>query len=176
MAFAALILLFLPLALLPDILATDGDDAPDGAPEPTEGGPGTLLPLDEDDAVDPDATDPPAETVLAPDPDTPDIPDFAETESDPLVPLDEIESEADTISVDYAEVTGTGYVEIEDFDADSETLQIVFDEDDFAALPEIEVNPDDDTTEAHVLIDGTLFAVLKDAPDATLGNIDAVLI
>ncbi len=92
----------------------------------------------------------------------------------PLLPVDDIDSNADTIWLNLNEDHGIGYAEISDFVPGSDMLEISVDSHDGHDAPEISVGPSDDGQDGMVYVDDDLVAVLHGAPGVSLDDISIV--
>ncbi|MBV1903427.1 MAG: hypothetical protein KUG58_07320 [Marinosulfonomonas sp.] len=174
MLMAVILLGLVPLAILPDFLGTDasqgGDDEnlDDGPEMPTDN---ILEPTVEDDGLDSSDKAENPKDILTPviEDDLPSLDDIVP--GDILLPVDEIESEADTIFINFEEFQGSGYAEIEDFEADSDILHVLIDPDTVEGELEAKVVASDNGQDADVYIEDYRIAVLKGAADATEDNV-----
>jgi hypothetical protein len=189
MGFAFLILGLLPLMFLPESIDTD-DLSDEFADE--SGGIDALQPMDEDDQPDDSSQNPNPDNILQPideideyfsdesavddeayydlassdgDQDPADEPD------QPLLPVDQIESEAPEIWINFGDDAGLGYSEIEDFDADVDVVHVSIDPDAVIGELDVEVIKTDNGEDAQVYVEEQLIAVLKGAPNATIANV-----
>ena len=188
MGFALLLLGLVPLAFLPDIFSdsqteTDEADTSQPAPMPPDGDFGDLLadpavpiaPTIQDDVLDPDAQDPPAEIVLQPLPDAADNPDFAPENGTPVQPVDHMDPTNSTVRLDFEDVIATGYAEIDHFDPEVDILEVIIEQTSIDNGLDALVTPTADGEDARVYIEGQLFAILTGAPEATLDNLNIVI-
>ena len=188
MGFALLLLGLVPLAFLPDIFSdsqteTDEADTSQPSPMPPDADFGDLLadpaapiaPTIQDDVLDPDAQDPPAEIVLQPLPDAADNPDFAPENGTPVQPVDHMDPTNSTVRLDFEDVIATGYAEIDHFDPEVDILEVIIEQTSIDNGLDALVTPTADGEDARVYIEGQLFAVLTGAPEATLDNLNIVI-
>jgi len=174
MLMAVILLGLVPLAILPDFLGADasqGDDdenLDDGPEVPTDN---ILEPTVEDDIQDPSDQGENPENILTPviEDDLPSPDDIVE--GDILLPVDEIESEADSIFINFEEFHGSGYAEIENFATDSDILHVLIDPDTVEDELDVKVVASDNGQDADVYIEEYRIAVLKGAADATEDNV-----
>jgi len=154
----------------PDLL--DDPETPDPHDDdPTEDDdPTALAPNDEDDLPDDGSQNPDPLDVLAPM-----IEDDVETppndEEDALLPVDQIETDADGIWVNFEDDAGLGYSEIEDFQAGQDVLHIVINPNSIVGDLDLEVLAAANGLDSEVYLEQQLVAVLKGAPDATMADI-----
>ncbi|MGR3292093.1 MAG: hypothetical protein ACU0C9_12990 [Paracoccaceae bacterium] len=200
MGIAFLILGLLPLIFLPDLMHGDSDDndastdqvnqfSPDHGDnlneiaslldDPAEDGAGesdaaeidVLAPVDEDDLPDDGTQNPDPSSVLAPiDEDDESIPPDSE-EGEVLLPVDQIESEADSIWVNFNDDAGLGYSEIKDFQAGQDVLHVLVEPGSIIGDLDVDLQVSDDGLDALVYIEQQLVAILKGAPTATAADI-----
>jgi len=201
MGIALLLLGLLPLAFLPDFLDTDSDDDRASEPPPINddaaGETGSLLdgfdedlppedeagPVDElegdilepviEDDLPGDGEDPDPEDVLAPviEDDVATPPDV--DEGDVLLPVDQIESDADAIWINFNDDAGLGYSEIADFQAGQDVLHVLIEPD--AVIGQLDVDVDvvksESGLDSLVYVEQQLVAVLVNSPDVTLADV-----
>lgn len=198
MGIALLLLALLPLAFLPDFLDSDSDD--DGASDPpvnddVVGEVSSLLDgLDEDvppedeaepvdepesDVLEPvieddlpgDGEDPDPEDVLAPviEDDVATPPDA--DEGDVLLPVDQIESDANTIWINFNDDAGLGYSEIADFQAGQDVLHVLIEPDAVIGQLDVELVKSESGLDSLVYVEQQLVAVLVNSPDVTLADV-----
>ncbi|MBV1866982.1 MAG: hypothetical protein KUG69_03605 [Marinosulfonomonas sp.] len=175
--FMAVILLgLLPLAILPDFLASDptqGDDDENLKEGPDQSADNILDPITENDVPQPEDENVDPETILAPviEDDLPSPDD--EVVGDILLPVDEIESDADTIFINVEEFHGSGYAEVEDFDPGTDILHVLIDPDIIEDELDVAVITSENGEDADVYVEDYLIAVLKGAADATENDVFA---
>lgn len=173
--FMAVILLGLvPLAILPDFLESDpsknGDDENlnEGPDSPTDN---ILDPTIEDDVPEysGEAVDP--EIILSPviEDDLPSSDDIAT--DDILLPVEEIESEAERIFINFEEYHGSGYAEVQDFEPEVDILHVLINPDSIAGELDVTVATSANGQDADVHVEDYLVAVLKGAADANEDNV-----
>ena len=179
MLMAVILLGLVPLAILPDFLGDDasqgGDDEnlEDGPEGPTDNilEPAVediLEPTLEDDIQDPGEN---PEDILTPviEDDLPSPDDIVE--GDILLPVDEIDSQADSILINFEEFHGSGYAEVENFETDKDILHVLIDPDTVEDELDVKVDASDNGQDADVYIEDYRIAVLKGAADATEDNV-----
>jgi len=177
--FMAVILLgLLPLAILPDFLGPDpsqGDDADDGGENLNKGpdlpNDNILEPTVEDDMPEFSDKDEDPEAILSPviEDDLPPPGDVIT--GDILLPIDEIDSGAETIFINFEEFHGSGYAEVEGFEAGTDVMHVLIDPDSVEGELNVAVVASANGEDADVYIEDYLIAVLKGAADATEDNV-----
>lgn len=173
MSVFLLIMGLLPLAILPEIMASSDEDETDDQPD--QMAPDILQPVIGDDFADPDAEPVDPDLILQPEPDGPDTPGGQTPDSDPLPPVTEIEAENGTLSLDFEEVTASGYVEIENFDSEADILTILIEQGSLQGGADLEVVPAADPDDVEIWLEGQLVALLKNAADADESNVEVRL-
>ncbi|MEE9427571.1 MAG: hypothetical protein V3V25_05410 [Paracoccaceae bacterium] len=196
MGIALLLLGLLPLMFLPDMLDSDADsgDGPEdssGSESPGNGDgsgddssllddpvddgsePDVLAPNDEDDLPDDGNQNPDPDDVLAPVDEDDVLSPSGGNGGDVLLPVDQIESDADTIWINFNDDAGLGYSEIEDFQAGQDLLHVLIDPDAIIGELDVEVIQSESGLDSMVYVEQQLVAILKGAPNATL--IDVVV-
>lgn len=136
------------------------DDEPDFGP--------VLEPLD---TADSPGTGTPDGPVLEPF-DEPDQPGGGTVdEAEILRPIDQIDTPVDDMWVTAGEDGQVAHVEVDDFEHGRDVLRIGYLNHGEGHAPSIEVRPDEHGENAHVFIDGSLFAILKGASGATADDV-----
>ncbi len=150
-----------------------GQDMAPGAdlPEDPEDGLDILAPNYEDDPPDAGDQNPDPDNVLAPvnedDVATPPIGD----EGDILLPVDQINSDNDTIWINFNDDAGLGYSEIEDFQSGHDVLHVLIEPNAVFGALDVDILLGENGLDSHVFVEQKLVAILKGAPNATPADV-----
>ncbi len=155
-------------------MATPPDDQTSLLDDPTVVDPEEtiiLTPVDEDDMPDDGNQNPDPGDILQPvieaDIQTP----SDGNQGDVILPVDQIETDADNIWIDFDDDAGLGYSEIEDFQAGQDVLHILIDPKSVMGDLDLKVKLADNGLDSKVYLEQQLVAILKGAATATTSDI-----
>ncbi len=92
-------------------------------------------------------------------------------ESDILLPVDQINSDSDTIWINFNDDAGLGYSEIEDFQPGQDVLHVLIEPGVVIGALDVDLLQSENGLDTMVYVEQQLVAILKGAADATLGDV-----